>query len=177
MRHCLQPGLQFCLLLLLALLPMQTSASEPSSVLGPGIPYGLLVEGEQTLTFDEARQRLQGVEHSQKDIFAAGYVDDVYWLTFHIPQRTFQEGEQGSVWPPIILIICGFITGRVEVKAAGESARSAISRQHPEATLITGFRCCDFLLLKAERAMSLLSGCRVQAQRCCMPPSGIPAHL
>lgn len=94
MRDCLQPGLQFCLLLLLALLPILANASEPSSVLGPDIPYGLIVEREQSLTFNEARQRLQGVEHSQKDIFAAGYVDDVYWLTFHIPQRAFQEGEQ-----------------------------------------------------------------------------------
>jgi len=89
-----QPRFKIGFLLLLALLPTLACASGPSSVLGPDIPYSVLVESEQSLTLDEARQSLQDIDRSQRDIFAAGYVDDVFWLTFHIPQRAFREGEQ-----------------------------------------------------------------------------------
>ena len=89
-----QPRSMIGFLLLLSLLPTLVCASEPSLVLGPDIPYNVLVENEQSLTFDEVRQRLQDVERSQREIFAAGYVDDVFWLAFHIPQQTFQHGER-----------------------------------------------------------------------------------
>ncbi|QCF27488.1 sensor histidine kinase [Hydrocarboniclastica marina] len=80
--------------LLLALSPSSSYASEPSSVLGPDIPYGLLAEDEQALTFDEAARRLQRIQRTQRDIFAVGYVDGVYWLAFHVPQAAFSQGEQ-----------------------------------------------------------------------------------
>ncbi len=89
--------------LLFALLPALANASEPSSVLGPDIPYGLWAEGEQSLTFEEAKERLVNVDRSQRDIFAVGYLDGAYWLTFHIPQRAFEEGEQWLRLAPVYL--------------------------------------------------------------------------
>lgn len=86
--------IQLGLLLLLMLLPLLAKASGPSAVLGPDIPYALWKESTQSLTFDEARQQLQDAERSQRDIFTAGYVDDVYWLSFHIPGNAFRNGER-----------------------------------------------------------------------------------
>lgn len=89
-----QRGVFLALCLFSGLLPESVSASTPSQILGPDLPYRFIAEGGEPLSFQESRERLQEVGQHQRDIFSAGYTDEVYWLNFHIPQQAFLTGEQ-----------------------------------------------------------------------------------
>jgi hypothetical protein len=84
-------------------LSLTAAQAEAPLVLGPDIPYGLLIDPSGALGVADIAALPDSAFTWRDDLFSAGYRKEVYWLRLHLPASAFAAGELWfEAFPPYL---------------------------------------------------------------------------